>query len=55
MSRYLLNTSENKDLNKREFWVLLPLAFLTIYLGVYPNILLDSMHPCVHFICSYFG
>jgi NADH-ubiquinone oxidoreductase chain 4 len=55
MSNYLLNTSENKDLNKREFLVLLPLAFLTIYLGVYPNILLDSMHPCVHFICSFLG
>ena len=53
MSNYLLNTIDNKDLNKREFMVLLPLFFLTIYLGVYPNILLDSLHPCIQFIVSF--
>lgn len=55
MSNYLIHSHDNNDLNRREFWVLFPLAFLTIYLGVYPNILLDSMHPCVHFICSFFN
>lgn len=53
MSIYLLNSVENKDLNKREFMVLLPLLFLTIFLGVYPNLLLDSLHPCVHFLVSF--
>jgi proton-translocating NADH-quinone oxidoreductase chain M len=53
MSKYLVGSLHNQDLNKREFMVLLPLLFLTIYLGVYPNIILDSLHPCVHFIVSF--
>jgi NADH-quinone oxidoreductase subunit M len=32
------------DLNKREFHVLYPLVFLTIFLGVYPEILLNKIH-----------
>jgi hypothetical protein len=33
-----------KDLSRREFFVLLPLAFLTILLGLFPNIILDAIH-----------
>jgi proton-translocating NADH-quinone oxidoreductase chain M len=32
------------DMNFREFHVLLPLLFLTVFLGIYPNILVDKMH-----------
>lgn len=32
------------DVNKREFNVLFPLVFLTIFLGVYPNVLLNKIH-----------
>jgi NADH:ubiquinone oxidoreductase subunit 4 (subunit M) len=32
------------DLNKREFHVLFPLVFLTIFLGVYPEVLLNKIH-----------
>jgi NADH:ubiquinone oxidoreductase subunit 4 (subunit M) len=33
-----------QDITYREFHVLLPLVFLTILLGVYPNILIEKMH-----------
>lgn len=33
-----------KDLSRREFFILLPLAFLTILLGLFPNIVLDAIH-----------
>jgi NADH:ubiquinone oxidoreductase subunit 5 (subunit L)/multisubunit Na+/H+ antiporter MnhA subunit len=36
-----------KDLTRREFFLLLPLVFLTFLLGIYPNIILDSMHLSV--------
>ena len=32
------------DLNKREFHVLLPLVFLTIFLGIYPEVLFNKIH-----------
>jgi NADH-ubiquinone oxidoreductase chain 4 len=40
-SPYLLNV---RDLSRREFFVLLPLVFITILLGIFPNIVLDSIH-----------
>lgn len=33
-----------RDLSRREFFVLLPLVFLTILLGIAPNIILDTLH-----------
>ena len=33
-----------KDITYREFHVLLPLIFLTILLGIYPNIILEKLH-----------
>jgi len=32
------------DLTKSEFYILLPLVFLTLLFGIFPNILLDSIH-----------
>jgi NADH-ubiquinone oxidoreductase chain 4 len=40
-SSYLNNVY---DLSRREFFVLLPLLFLTILLGLFPNIVLDTLH-----------
>ncbi len=40
-SPYLKNVH---DLTRREFFVLLPLAFLTVLLGIFPNIILDTIH-----------
>lgn len=36
-----------RDLYRREFFVLLPLVFFTLYLGVYPQIVLDLIHTPV--------
>lgn len=43
----------NRDISRREFFVLLPLIFLTLFLGIYPNIVFDSLHPCVLNILDY--
>jgi NADH-ubiquinone oxidoreductase chain 4 len=32
------------DLNRREFFVILPLIIVSFILGIYPNIVLDSLH-----------
>ena len=32
------------DMSYREFMILCPLLFLTIFLGVYPNCLIDKLH-----------
>jgi len=37
----------NRDINRREFFVLLPLIFFTLLLGVYPEVVLDTIHPAV--------
>ena len=34
------------DITYREFSVLLPLLFLTIFLGIYPNVILEKLHLC---------
>jgi NADH-ubiquinone oxidoreductase chain 4 len=39
-----------KDLTRREFFLLLPLVFLTFLFGVFPNILLDPIHYSVSFL-----
>ena len=41
------NISSINDINRREFFILLPLFFATIILGIYPDILLDSIHTSV--------
>ena len=43
-SIYLIKT---KDITRREFFLFLPLVFLTFILGIYPNIMLDSIHLSV--------
>ena len=40
-SKYLNNTT---DLTRREFMLLLPLLFVAVVFGIFPNILLDSVH-----------
>lgn len=54
MSLYLKATQEG-DITRREFYVLFPLVFLTIFLGVYPNIVLTTLHPSVLNIIDYLG
>lgn len=40
-SRYM---STMPDINRREFFVLLPLIIVSFILGIYPNVVLDSLH-----------
>lgn len=40
-SMYLIKT---KDITRREFYLILPLVFLVFLLGIYPNLILDSIH-----------
>jgi NADH-ubiquinone oxidoreductase chain 4 len=52
-SPYIKNSPHNRDLNRREFFILLPLILLTLFLGVYPNIILDSLHSSVANILNF--
>jgi NADH-quinone oxidoreductase subunit M len=36
-----------EDLNRNELIVFIPLVFLTVLLGIYANIILDTLHPAV--------
>lgn len=53
MSLYIKDSPVNRDISRREFFVLLPLIILTIFLGVYPNIVLDPLHEPVLNILDY--
>jgi len=41
MSPYI---TQNRDLDRREYYILLPLAILTVLLGVYPTWILEKIH-----------
>ena len=41
---------EYVDVTRREFYILVPLVFLTIFLGVYPEIFLINMHLPINYI-----
>ena len=53
MSPYIAGSAENRDINRREFYVLFPLIVLTLLLGVYPNIILDTVHASVTNITTF--
>lgn len=40
------------DLNWREYGILLPLAMLTIYLGIFPSVVLDRIRPSVEAVIT---
>jgi len=39
--------SQYTEINRREFAVLIPLVFCTLFFGVYPELILDSLHMSV--------
>ena len=43
-SKYLKYTT---DINRREFMILLPLIIIAIIFGIFPNIVLDTLHASV--------
>ena len=44
MSPYI---SHNRDLDRREFYILIPLALLTVIFGIYPTWIFDKIHYSV--------
>ena len=44
-----------KEINKTELATLLPLVFLTILLGVFPNIILDTISVSVENVISVYN
>jgi proton-translocating NADH-quinone oxidoreductase chain M len=53
MSPYITNAPNNRDVSRREFFLLLPLVFFTIILGVFPNLIFSPIHASVLNILSY--
>ena len=53
LSPYVQSSPFNRDLNRREFLILLPLVLLTLVLGIWPNYILGKVHHSVSFILSY--
>jgi NADH:ubiquinone oxidoreductase subunit 4 (subunit M) len=55
-SAYLSHSAhytETRDLNRREWLVLLPLILLTLILGVFPNLIMDILHSSVINLTTY--
>jgi NADH-ubiquinone oxidoreductase chain 4 len=42
LSKYFI--SSISDVNRREFFILLPLVVFTVLLGIYPGVILDGLH-----------
>lgn len=55
MSVYVASDSANRDLNRREFYCLLPLGALAFFLGIYPNIVFSLIHTSTLSIVSLLG
>jgi NADH-ubiquinone oxidoreductase chain 4 len=55
LSLYITDTLENRDVTRREFYILFPLMVLTLLLGIYPNVILSTLHPCILNIPSYYA
>lgn len=53
MSKYIASSSENRDIDRREWYVLAPLILLTVLLGVAPNFIFDTMHASVVNLITY--
>lgn len=47
LSSYIKHSIYSRDVTRREFMLLLPLMFLTLLLGVCPQIFLEAMHSSV--------
>lgn len=47
VSPYIAYSSNNRDIGRKETYVLLPLVFLVLFLGVYPDLILNPLHLSV--------
>jgi proton-translocating NADH-quinone oxidoreductase chain M len=47
VSPYIQESANNRDIGRREFYVLLPLVILVFFLGIYPDLILNPLHASV--------
>jgi NADH-ubiquinone oxidoreductase chain 4 len=47
MSPYVSSATNNRDVTRREFYLLTPLIILTILLGIFPNIVFQPLHSSI--------
>jgi NADH-ubiquinone oxidoreductase chain 4 len=47
MSMYLKHSQYSRDITRREFYILLPLIIFTLLFGIYPQVILDTLHTSV--------
>ena len=52
MSKYIKHSSYSRDLTRRELYILIPLIIPTIYLGIYPQIIFETLHLSVYSLLS---
>lgn len=52
VSKYLANLPDNRDIGRREFYVFIPLVFLVLFLGIYPDLILNPLHASVFNLVS---
>ncbi len=43
MSLYIEHSLDNRDITRREFWILFPLIISTLYIGIYPELILNTL------------
>jgi NADH:ubiquinone oxidoreductase subunit 4 (subunit M) len=53
MSPYVSSAQNNRDVTRREWYLLTPLVFFTIILGIFPNIIFQPLHASVVHIISF--
>lgn len=54
MSPYIKNSPDNRDITRREIYILTPLLILTIFLGIFPDYILYLIHNNIISILSTF-
>lgn len=53
MSPYVSSATNNRDVTRREFYLLTPLIILTILLGIFPNIVFQPLHSSILSLLSW--
>lgn len=53
VSLYIAYSANNRDIGRREFYVFIPLVFLVLFLGIYPDLILNPLHASVSNLVYY--
>ena len=54
-SPYVKSSPLNRDLTRKELAILMPLVFLTLVLGIFPDYILQKIHYSITIILTYMG